>query len=242
MAAVIHGTTLNTTTNASVYTTASFTPVVNDLLVVFAYARQSLTRPATVTDSLSGTYTQILAIDGGASADTLYLFIADQLASGSALTVTFDVTGDAATGAIVFVARVSSMTRTGSSASLQTATESLQASGGTPETIFGASVLTGNPTLGFVGNQVNPATLTPPTNWTELADVGHTGPTQGAEYAHRDSGFTGTTITWGSTSGEVYGTISVELDTSAVAGGDPVAGLALIGATPIQSYQAGRRQ
>ncbi len=215
MAAVTHGVSLTDPADLSIYTTASFTPALNDLLVVFVYGRATDTDPATMTDTQGGTYTQILAIDSGVTADTLYLFVRDSLTPNAAMTITFDCTGDSALGCIILVERVSGMTRVGSDAVLQTATEELQATGTTPNPAFAANADTNNPTLGFVGNQVNPATMTPPTNWTELDDVGVVPPTLGGETVHRDSGFTGTMITWGSTSGEVYGDIIVELDTSA---------------------------
>ena len=219
---VTHGVSLADTTNKSVYTTGSFTPALNDLLVVFVHGRETLDRPAVVTDSQSGTYTQILALDSGSAINTMYLFIRDSLAPNTSMAVTFDCTGDAASAVIVLVLRVSGMTNTGSSASLQTANQTLQSGGTTPAPAFSSSALTGNPTLGFVANHSSPAALTPPTNWTERADVGVGGPGTGGEDVSRDSGFTGTTITWGSTSGSVFGDIIVELDSSGAAARRPV--------------------
>lgn len=217
MAAVTHGVTLASTSNVATYTTASFTPVNNDLLVLFAVVTATAAA-GSVSDSLGGAWTQVTTAVKATSGDKLWCWIRNALSTGAALTVTMDVTGDNGTGAVLFVARVSGMTRTGSNgAAKQSAVQSNQASGGTPAPAFPANALTGNPTLGFVANATNPATLTPPTNWTEQADVGYGTPTTGAEYVSRDSGFTGTTITWGSTSGSAFGDISVELDTSAPA-------------------------
>jgi hypothetical protein len=67
----------------------------------------------------------------------------------------------------------------------------------------------------MVGNSSSPAGIAKPTSWTEQVDVGYATPSTGLEYASRNSGFTGTTITWASTSATVWGAISVELDTSA---------------------------
>ena len=242
MAAVILGVSLADTTNTTSYTTASFTPALDDLLIVFVKGRLTLTRPSTMTDSLGGTYTNILALDGPGTNGTMYLFVRDSLTPNTSMTITWDCTGDTAVAAHIQVARVSGITRTGSDAILQTATQSLQSASTTPAPSFSSSALTGNPTLGAVFNRTDPATMTEPSGWTERADIGNIQATTGSEWVSRDSGFTGTTITWGSTSASLFGSIIVEVDTSAVAGGDPVAGLALIGATPIQSYQAGRRQ
>src|SRR5262249_36569936 len=84
----------------------------------------------------------------------------------------------------------------------------------TPAPVFGASALTGNVTLGAVFNANNPAAMTPPTSWTEQNDTGYNTPTTGQEYVSRDSGFTGTTITWGNASGSAFSAITVELDTT----------------------------
>jgi hypothetical protein len=106
------------------------------------------------------------------------------------------------------------MSRTGAAAVLQSAKQENQGSGTTPAPVFGNSALTGNPTLGAVANTSNPATLTPPTGWTELDDLGITSPTAGLEYIGRNSGFTGTTVTWGSTSPTPFASLIIELDTT----------------------------
>ena len=199
--AVAHGVTLSSTTNATSYTSGSFTPASGDLLVVAVLGRQTLTRPGTLTDSQSGSWTQILAVDGSVTADTMYLFVRTTTVSASSMTVTFDCTGDSATGAIIFVARVSGLSRTGASAIRQYKTISAQAAA-TPAVTFDASTQTGNPTIAVTFNQTNPATLTEPSGWTERADTG----------------FTGTTITWGSSSSSVWGALIVEMDASATGG------------------------
>ncbi len=219
MAAVVLGVTLVDNANLTSYTTGSFTPALDDLLVVFVKGRVTLTRPSTMTDSLGGTYTNILALDGPATNGTMYLFVRDSLTPNSSMTITWDCTGDEAGAAHIQVARVSGITRTGATAILQTATQSAQSASTTPAPTFSSSALTGNPTLGAVFNRTNPAGLTEPSGWTERSDVGNDGPTTGTEWASRDSGFTGTTITWGSTSASLFGSIIVEVDTSAAAAG-----------------------
>jgi len=212
------GVTINSTSNGSSYTSGSFTPANGDLLVAYALGRATVTRPATMTDSLSGTWTQILAIDGSVTTDTQYLFVRTASVSNSSMTVTFDCTGDAATGLELFVVRIAGMSRFGSSAVLQTANQTAQSAGGTPAPSFGSSALNGNVTLAFITSQAGTIPwITEPSGWTERADVGFTSPTTSAEYATRDSGFTGTTITWGSSSSQVFGDVIVELDTSSSA-------------------------
>lgn len=211
-AAVTHGVTLTSSGNQATYTTASFTPTSGDLLVAMTFVSATVDAGA-MTDSLGGGWTQIVSEAFGTG--MRWIFIRDTLSDGSALTVAMDVTGDNGTGAVIFVARVSGMTKTGITASRQTATNAFAASG-TPAATFSAAALTENPTLGVIVNTTNPATVTPPTNWTEDAagDTGYTVPTIGSEYVYRNSGFTGTTITWGSTSATAGEVFTIELDTS----------------------------
>lgn len=213
MATVTHGVGLAVTTNAATYTTGSFTPAVDDLLLLFAVVTGTVDA-GDVSDSLGGTWTFITNSVKAASADRAYCFIRNALSNGAALTVTMDVTGDNGTGCVIAVARISGMTRTGANASRQSAIQSNQAAG-TPAPSFPAACLTENATLGFVANATNPAGMTPPTDWTELvADTGYNTPTTGGEYVVRNSGFTGTTITWGNASASAFCDIIIELDTS----------------------------
>lgn len=213
MASVTHGQTLASTSNLSAFTTTSFTPTAGDLLVVFV-AKTASVNDGSVTDSLGGTYTLIRNASKNTSADRLQLFVANQFASGSAMTVTYDCTGDATTGCIILVERVAGMGRVGSNAVSQNAAQNNQAGGGTPAPVFSFNCITTDPTLGCVFNATNPAGLTAPTGWTILANTGYATPTSGAEDVSRDSGFTGTTITWGSVSGTAFCDIIVELDAS----------------------------
>lgn len=210
------------TSNATSYASGSFTPALSDLLVVIVATSGSVepTAAGTVTDDRSGTYTRInfSLRSGGASSN--YIFIRNQLVqSAVAHVVTFTCTGDAATGCVILVYGVSSMTRVGSSAARQSAIQSNQAAGGTPAPAFSVAALTGNPCIGMVGSAANPTAVTPPTSWTEpatpLFDTGYATPAAGAEACHINSGFTGTTVTWGSTSSGAFGSVIVELDTSA---------------------------
>lgn len=201
------------TPNAS----GAFTPAADDLLIVFIVASATVTDPASsaLTNSQGITFTQILRAQCASGVDSIYAFVANSLVtSGQAVsqTVTFNP-ADVANGTNIFVAAVAGMTRVGIDAILQSAKQDNQAAG-TPAPAFGASAQTGNPTLGVIGNATNPAGLTPPTSWTEGGDIGYATPTTGGEYVYRNSGFTGTTITWGSASASAFGSIIIELDTS----------------------------
>ena len=187
---------------------------IGDLIVVVA-AYTGMTSPPVITDDQTGgTYTEVTA---GAlkatSADAAWIFVRNALA---AATVTHNLSAARAgtTGGGMSIYRVSGMSRAGSSAIRQFAKQQNQAGSAAPAPVFGSAVLTGNPTLGAVHNGTNPATLTEPTGWTERADIGYATPTTGLEVVIRDSGFTGTTVTWGSATTN-FSSLVIELDTSA---------------------------
>jgi hypothetical protein len=212
-ATVTHRIATASTANATSYASASFTPAAGDLLVAFVVA-SGTTATGTMTDSQTVGFTKVTSAVKNASADTVYAFVSNGLVAASSMTVTFDCTGDGATGAVIFVASISGMIRTGLNAVAQSATQDNQAASATPAPSFSNTVRIGNPTLGLVGNSSNPAAVTPPTSWTEDAagDTGYNTPPTGGEYAFRDSGFNGTTITWGSTSATAFGAIILELN------------------------------
>lgn len=226
-------TPIASTTNASTYSTAAFTPGAGELL--FAWVGVTTSRDdsgaglAKMTDSQGLGFVKVIRGKKLTNADSGYLFVASKLAAASSMTVTFDCTGDAGAGCIIFVCGISSMTRTGIDAVRQTALQDNQAAASTPAPAFASSVITSNVTSGFIHNATSPAGMTPPTSWTELTtDVGYSTPTTGGEYVTRDSGFTGTTVTWGSTSASAYGSMIVEFDTSAATFTCPY--VALVGA------------
>lgn len=206
--------------NSSIYTTGSFSPVNNDLLVVLIVVSGSVPDgTATVTTTgQSITFTR-----GGEasfnSANYVGFYVANSFATTTSMTLTFTCTSDPGTGVALFVNGVSGMSRTGASA-IRQSDSNVGGVGTTPSSTLPAVALTGNPVLVVVGvNGVNPAALTAPTSWNEQADVGWTTPTFGAEYATRDSGFTGTSITYGATVAGVWGSWGFELDASAAPGG-----------------------
>lgn len=216
MASVTHRVVTPSTANATSYVSGSFTPAVGDLLWVTVAAAGTTTAFPTLTSSAGTTFRFIGVALVTASVDRLYTFLARTLVtSATPQTVTFDCTGDAATGATIAVASVSSMTRTADTGAVRQYKVASNVAAGTPAVTFDNSVLTGNPTLVCVGNATNPAGLTEPTGWTEGADSGNITPTHGLEYAYRNSGFTGTTVTWGSASASAFGAIVMELDTTA---------------------------
>lgn len=214
MAAVTHRVTTPDTGNTP-NTSGAFTPGLGDLLVVMVTASATSQDTATLTSSVGTTFTQVnrTALSVATTPYSIYTFISDQLVTNVASqTITFDTASDPANGTVISVYSVSQMFRVGADALRQVAEQENQAGGGTPAPAFASACSTNNPTLGVVGNGSNPATLTPPTNWTEGSDSGYGSPTTGQEVISRDSGFTGTTVTWGSTSGTEFGSTIIELN------------------------------
>lgn len=206
------------------YVSGSFSAAVGDLLLVFVAASGTVA-VGTMADSLGEvTFTKVTSAVRASSINTLYLFISNGFCtSTSSRTVTFDCTGDAATGAIVTAYAISGMSKAGLPAVRQTAIQSNQSASAAPAPAFSGSALTSNPVLGAVANSVNPATMTVPAGttptWTEGSDSGFATPVAGQETIWANGGFTGTTITWGSNTTN-FGDIIVELDASSFPAGE----------------------
>jgi hypothetical protein len=203
--------------NKAVATTAAL--VAGDLLVVLCAASGTTEANASTTavtddnpDGL-GTYTKITESAAGSSPRCSVWIRNAAITDTTVTTVTAAQGASNGGGLQVMIAR-SMGGRTGSSAAKQSGSNS-GAAATSPAVTLGAAVTTTNPCVGVVANSTNPATVTPPGSWTEQNDLGYATPTSGREIARRDSGETGTTITWGSTSGSAWRASVVELDASA---------------------------
>lgn len=193
--------------------TATITPAVGDLFVVFCNASGNTNSAPTCSDNNGGTYSLVGTAAKNSSADMMSCFVRDSLLPNTTSTVVTVATGSNTAAEIVIVA-VSGMAKSSSGAVRQSGKQANQAASTTPAPALPASALTVNVTLGAVGNTTTPATMTSPSGWTERQDVGQSTPSTGLEVVSRDSGFTGTTVTWGSTSGSAYASFVVELDGS----------------------------
>lgn len=196
MGAVVLGNNANANTPNSARTTPSFTPVANDLLIAFATVAGQAAG-GTFSDTQGLGWTQIDTALYHVSADVLVFAVANGLCVGAPMTVTFTPAGAPTdTGLVFTVMRVSGMNRVGAAAVRQSAKVQNQTSSANPAATFGSAVLTGNPTVGAVGSFGG--TNTPPTGWTELSDIiGSSSGIPAIETVSRDSGFTGTVVTWG---------------------------------------------
>ena len=200
------------TTNANSYTTGSFSPASGVLLYVEVYATGTTNPGTSVTESASETtFSLVGTAVSGTSANTLYVYISNgKTTSTTSRTVTFNCPNTAATGAVVGVYSVANMTALGLSAFVQEAVTNNAAASTTPAPSFPSSVLTADPVLAFVGNATNPGGITAPSGWNTTDSYGYATPTAGFSGSYINSGFTSSTVTWGSTS-TAHGDMAVEL-------------------------------
>lgn len=209
---ITNGVATASTTNATTYAAGSITPAAGDLIVVFVHVSGNVAVP-TMTDTQNLGFVYIGSAFDASSVNTVHAFVSSQAAAASAEVVTFSCVGTTATGAIVNPIRVAGMTKFGAFAVRQFVASTNNAAS-TPTITFGSTPLTTNPLFGAIGNGTNPATMTPPTSWTEMADVGYATPTTGMETAAITGGITATAVTWGSASASAWGGIILELDAS----------------------------
>ncbi len=219
MSASVRTTATNTATSAA-SVAVTITPAVGDLFVVLATAT-SFSQPSvwTCSDNNGGTYTQIRQCECGdlisTGASGVAFVRTSKLANTTSTVVTVSCNGFASFhGADVFA--IAGMTGTGATAVRGSGKQDTQTAG-TPAPALGAAALTANVTLGvLVTSKATNATtaVTPPTNWTEDLETRFFDGSEmtGIETIYRASGFTGTTITWGSGPGCPYGSIVLELD------------------------------
>jgi hypothetical protein len=207
-------------------TSGGFDISVNDLVIVLVATSASTGFSGTMSAPGGSGITSMAAVGVvpvfAASANTVNMFVSNQFATSaiSNTTVTWTPT-DVGTATIITVFTIAGMSRTGTNAVKQTAKQDNLTSG-SPSATFGSSCLTGNPTICATGDSVSD-TITAPTGWTDDGAGTTTAPVMKFRTAHRNSGFTGTAITWnGSTAGS-NGTLHVEFDSSAAGGGGPIA-------------------
>jgi len=188
------------TTDGSSFATTAFTPTAGDLLVVIV-ASSGTTDPSSVSDTGQGfTWTKVTSCVKNTSADTMYMFVPSGLAAAVSTTITWSCGATTATGAFITVIAITGMAATGLSAVRQSAVQNNATAASTPTVTLGQSINSANPLIGAVFNASSPATMTPPTGWTEFNDAGYTTPTTGMETVGLVSGGSGTTVTWGNTS------------------------------------------
>lgn len=209
--------TLNTSSGTK---TVVATPAVGDVIVIVT-AHTGNTSAAAPTDNNSGgaggagSYTRLATCVKASSADTLSLWIRESKI-GSASSTTFTHAPGTSSGGGLGVFKITGMSRAGFTAFRQAAVQSNQGAA-TPTPVLSVAALTGNPLIGAVFNATSPAGMTARSSpaWSERFDVGYSTPTTGLETMTIDSGETGTSIAWGSSSASAFCSLVVELNASA---------------------------
>ncbi len=200
------GQSINNSNNVNSYAALAFTPAANDIIIVAAGITDTAASLG-ITDSQGITYTKL--VDQAQGIQKVGLFLANTLAANSTDTIAVTCTGDNGTGCVGFLRRIG-----GGRTTLPFHRQVSFATGGagtTPTVVMPAAIRTANGFYGFVFNLSNPAGVTPPSEFTEQQDIGHTTPDMGGEWGRALSGVTSTTITWGSTSATAWLAVGVEI-------------------------------
>lgn len=196
-------------------------PAIGDLIVIVcANTGRTTAQDPTVTDNNpggGGTYTQVQENGKATGADTLWIYIRDDLIkSVTATTFTFSPLGGADSGGGLFVLTVRGMWKAGLAAKRKSGGQSNQGAG-TPAPAWtgGGSALGTNPLIGVVFNATNPAGMTKPATFdASLVDTGYNTPGTGLNLCKDDTGNTDSTVTWGSASASAFASAILELDAS----------------------------
>ena len=190
----------------------AYSPAVGDLLVVFVALSTNTNATPTMTDNQGGTYALIGHALWLSSANSLVCFVREQIVTTTTAHTITAATGSNEAGQII-IQSISGMFRTGLSAVRSFGKQENQATATTPAPALNQAAQTNNLTLVAVAS--GDTTTTPPVGWTERFDTSQSTPTTALEVATRNSGFTGTTITFGATQSTDFASMAVELDGSA---------------------------
>lgn len=194
--------------------TATITPTIGDLFVVYAFVSTNTNDTATCSDDNgSGTYTRIDVANVVISAvnHRLSVFVRDALLANTTSTIITANTGSNTSG-ILHVVAVSGMTKTGATAVRSKGLQNNQAAG-TAAPVLNQAALTANITIAVCGSA--DTAIAEPSGWTERQETNQANPTIALETATRNSGFTGTTVTFGDSSSTTFCSYVLELDGSA---------------------------
>lgn len=190
------------TTNATTYALAAFTPTASALLVVFVVCTGKTAAGSVSGGGLTWTRRNGIAFN---TTDIVEVFTATAPASPGSTTITYTTAaGGNATGCCLAIVQFAGT----NPQVLQSDAEAR--TGANPVITMPSALSTGNAYAACFGMPRNPPTSTPPTSWTEIADGGVNTPAQGCSAAYRNGGETGTTITFTSLSA-AYGIVAVEV-------------------------------
>lgn len=204
-----------TFTTAAGAKTVVATPTLGDMIVVIVAATgvgSGLGVTDNNTDGHGGgkSYTVISTALKAASADSMVAFVrADPIRQ--AVSTTWTTSGDgSSTGGGIYVMRVTGATLSGAAFIRQSGHQDNNA-GSTPAIPLSFAALTTNALITILFDATSTPTIAVPAGWA-VSDVnaGYTVPTTGIEGTHINSGFTGSTVTWGGAS-TAFGAIAFEM-------------------------------
>lgn len=207
------GATWNTTAGNK---TVTFTPAVGDLIIV-ASLHSAVDAASTVTDdggtSPNGAYTRVGSLPSysTAQAGTSGWYIRTTTVDNATQHIVTSAPGGTSTGGGLAVWTVNGAFSTGSSAYRQEGTQADQAAG-TPAPVFPAAVRTMDVVLGAIYTNTNgSANCAIPSGWTENNDSGYNTPPSGLAAYSRNTGETGTTITFGAATPSQFASHVIEI-------------------------------
>lgn len=190
---------------------ATITTVAGDLLVVFCVASVNSNDAPTCTDTDGRTYTLLEVVPYDTSANRLSVFVADTLVT-TASSATVTVTVGSNTSAEVAVVAVAGLTLGGTKQIRSRGSQTNRSAATTPAPVLSYTTKTTSLTITAVANLGTPTTgVSVPASWTSRQDAGQATPNVALRVATRNSGFVGTTITWGSTSSTNYASYALEI-------------------------------
>lgn len=197
--------------------TDQITPLATGVLFVVAMTGIANTdaAPTCTDDQTGGTYYFAGRGRFNGSADQLAVYVRQALVSTTSTHTVHPVFSGGVTASAIDVVAYAGMTLTGAAAVKQIAFQENGSAASTPSVTLAGAALTTNPTIAIIGSNRNGTGVTVPASWTLRSDDGTGTPDVGTETATRDSGFTGSSVTWGSTSANVFAACILELDSSA---------------------------
>lgn len=179
------------TTNVTSYSTASSTPSANVLLVVIVFATATVAEGSMTGFGLNWYKLTSNVISGS----TLYVFWAKTGASPATDVITFDCTGDAATGCFIVSHEVSGNDQFARMPFRQFVFNANAASTNANGT-FASALNTNNGYIAAFAGSLGSGVSTAPTGWTQSSDGAIVNPTANFFSARRSTGETGSTITF----------------------------------------------
>jgi hypothetical protein len=206
--------------NQTTYPFGSFTPTANATLVIIAAATGTVDDGnITNTSGTALTWTRIGSRNYN-TVDTIYAWWARTPGSTAASVYTVDFTGDPATGCNAVIFQITGADQTTSNPVRQFIFNNATSTNATTGTL-GSATLTGSALVAGWGGTLAANSSTPPTSWTEIADVGYSTPTANGSGAYRAGGGTATSYSFTNAS-TPWGLAFVEIYAS---GAGPVGGL-----------------